>query len=258
MNYVKDLFYITALVLVTIAGCRSPLGKFNNTQEQVDTIETKVQQNENQQVESGRTFVYAADQALQKDPQPSPHSQVAKSMTSRSLTALGQPQAENALKSNQMIDKLLSDNPEVIEEGQAELMTMDKQLIAYQNKNRSLHNQLFSAEQELKRVNQINALNATKYDSLMSKFYWLIGVSVFFLLVVLFLKVFSIIAPFAIPASGASSTLLKVVQGIQKVRDHHMVDKPDVLRQIDDHLRTHLDKKDRWLIAQAKEKLHMI
>ena len=65
-------------------------------------------------------------------------------------------------------------------------------------------------------------------------------------------------APFAMPASGATGTLLKVVQGIQKVRDQHMGEKPEMLRQIDDHLRSHLDKKDRWMIAQAKQKLHML
>ena len=45
---------------------------------------------------------------------------------------------------------------------------------------------------------------------------------------------------------------------IQKVRDQHMGEKPEMLRQIDDHLRSHLDKKDRWMIAQAKQKLHML
>jgi len=48
------------------------------------------------------------------------------------------------------------------------------------------------------------------------------------------------------------------VQGIQKVRDQHMGEKPEMLKQIDEHLRSHLDKKDRWMIAQAKQKLHML
>ena len=65
-------------------------------------------------------------------------------------------------------------------------------------------------------------------------------------------------APFSIPSKGASSTLLKVVQGIQKVRDQHMGEKPEILKDIDNHLRSHLDKKDRWLVAQAKQKLHMM
>ena len=71
-------------------------------------------------------------------------------------------------------------------------------------------------------------------------------------------RIVTAVAPFAIPAKGASSTLLKVVQGIQKVRDQHMGEKPEMLKQIDDHLRAHLDKKDRWMIAQAKQKLHMM
>jgi hemerythrin len=37
-----------------------------------------------------------------------------------------------------------------------------------------------------------------------------------------------------------------------------MGEKPEMLKQIDDHLRAHLDKKDRWMIAQAKQKLHMM
>ena len=68
----------------------------------------------------------------------------------------------------------------------------------------------------------------------------------------------NVVAPFAIPSKGASSTLLKVVQGLQKVRDQHMGEKPEMLKQIDDHMRAHLDKKDRWMIAQAKQKLHML
>ena len=72
------------------------------------------------------------------------------------------------------------------------------------------------------------------------------------------LKILTAVAPFAMPATGASSTLLKVVQGIQKVRDQHMGEKPEMLKSIDDHLRSHLDKKDRWMIAQAKQKLHMM
>ena len=234
---------LIALSLVVIVGCATPLGRFNKKEAVVESIERKQTENTNEQVESGRTFVYAADQALQKDPEPSKHSSVAKSMTTRSITALGPPQAANALKSDTMIADLLSDDPKTVEKGQAELAVMDKELIAIQNRNRVLSSQLSDAQVQLKAVNQKNALAATKYSSLMGKVYWIVGIVIFLV---------------AIPSRGASSTLLKVVQGIQKVRDQHMGEKPEMLKQIDDHLRSHLDKKDRWMIAHAKQKLHMM
>jgi len=255
---IKDTCYVTVIIMLIMAGCASPLGRFNKQQKVVDNIKTEVDVNKEKQVESGRTFVYAADQSLQKDPQPSQHSQVAKQMTTRSLTALGPPQMENAVKSDQMINKLLSHDPKVVEEGQAELITMDKQLIAFQNQNRLLNSQLGSANQKLRAVNEDNAIQATKYASLMGKVYWIVGIVIFLVILGVALKILTAIAPFALPSKGASSTLLKVVQGIQKVRDQHMGEKPEMLKQIDDHMRSHLDKKDRWMIAQAKQKLHMI
>jgi|TARA_Y100000310_G_scaffold510_1_gene757 hypothetical protein len=255
---IKDTCYVTVIILLIMAGCASPLGKFNKQQKVVDNIKTEVDVNKEKQVESGRTFVYAADQSLQKDPQPSQHSQVAKQMTTRSLTALGPPQMANAVKSDQMINKLLSHDPRVVEEGQAELMTMDKQLIAFQNQNRLLNSQLGAANQKLRAVNEDNAIQATKYASLMGKVYWIVGIVIFLTVFAVGIKIVGAVAPFAMPATGASSTLLKVVQGIQKVRDQHMGEKPEMLKQIDDHMRSHLDKKDRWMIAQAKQKLHMI
>ena len=255
---IKDVCYVSAIIMLIIVGCQRPLGRFNKQQKVVDNIKTEVNVNKDKQVESGRTFVYAADQSLQKDPQPSQHSQVAKQMTTRSLTALGPPQMENAVKSDQMINKLLSHAPKVVEEGQAELMTMDKQLIAFQNQNRLLNRQLGTANQKLRAVNEDNAIQATKYASLMGKVYWIVGIVIFLTVLGVGIKIVTAVAPFAMPATGASSTLLKVVQGIQKVRDQHMGEKPDMLKQIDDHMRSHLDKKDRWMIAQAKQKLHMI
>ena len=255
---IKDTCYVTVIIMLIMAGCASPLGRFNKQQKVVDNIKTEVDVNKEKQVESGRTFVYAADQSLQKDPQPSQHSQVAKQMTTRSLTALGPPQMANAVKSDQMINKLLSHDPKVVEEGQAELMTMDKQLIAFQNQNRLLNNQLGTANQKLRAVNEDNAIQATKYASLMGKVYWIVGIVIFLVVLGVALKILTAIAPFALPSKGASSTLLKVVQGIQKVRDQHMGEKSEMLKQIDDHMRSHLDKKDRWMIAQAKQKLHMI
>jgi len=257
-NYFKDVFYITALSLVVLAGCATPLGKFNKQEKVVETIQQEKTNNDNKQVESGRTFVYAADQALQKDPSPSPQSQVAKQMTTRGVTALGPPAMENAIKSDQMVTGLLSTDPKQVEDGQRILATMDKELIAIQNQNRILSSQLQDAQFKLKAINQENALQATKYSSLMGKVYWIVGIVIFLVVLFIGLKVVTAVAPFAMPAKGASATLLKVVQGIQKVRDTHMGEKPEMLRQIDDHLKAHLDKKDRWMIAQAKQKLHMI
>ena len=255
---IKDTCYVAVIIMLIMAGCATPLGIFNKQQKKVDNIKTEVDVNKEKQVESGRTFVYAADQTLQKDPAPSQHSSVAKQMTTRSLTALGPPLMENAVKSDQMINKLLSHDPKTVEEGQAELMTMDKQLIAFQNQNRMLNTQLGHANQKLRAVNEDNAIQATKHSSLMGKVYWIVGIVIFLVVLGVALKILTAVAPFALPSKGASSTLLKVVQGIQKVRDQHMGEKPEMLKQIDEHMRAHLDKKDRWMIAQAKQKLHMI
>jgi len=259
-QHMKDVFYITALSLVVVAGCATPLGKFNKKEAVVQNIERQQTENTGKQVESGRTFVYAADQALQKDPVPSRHSSVAKQMTTRSITALGPPQAENALKSDTMITDLLSDDPDMVEKGQAELVTMDKELIAIQNRNRVLSSQLNDAQVKLKAINQENALQATKYSSLMGKVYWVVGIIIFLVVLSIGLKIVSAVAPFAMPVRGASSTLLKVVQGIQKVRDTHLASEtrsPELVA-IDTALKNSLDKKDRWMIAQAKQKLSML
>jgi len=260
VTHMKDVFYIIALSLVVVGGCATPLGKFNNKAAVVDNIERKQTENMDKQVESGRTFVYAADQALQQDPVPSIHSSVAKLMTTRSITALGPPQAENALKSDAMITDLLSDDPEMVEKGQAELLTMDKELIAIQNRNRVLSSQLNDAQVRLKAINQENALQATKYSSLMGKVYWIVGVVIFLVALMIGLKIVVAVAPFAMPPRGASATLLKVVQGIQKVRDTHLAreTRSPELVAIDTALKNSLDKKDRWMIAQAKQKLHMM
>ena len=258
MKYSKDVFYTFALCLVVVAGCRTPLGNFNKQKEVVDNIQKKEDANQQEQIESGRTFVYAADQALQKDPSPSPQSKVAKQMTTRGVTALGPPQMENAMKSDQMVTGLLSTDPAEVKKGQEILATMDKDLVALQNQNRLLRGQLGDAQAKLDKVNQDNALQATKYASLMGKVYWIIGIVIFIVVLVIGFKIVTMVAPFAMPATGATGTLLKVVQGIQKVRDQHMGEKPEMLKQIDEHLRSHLDKKDRWMIAQAKQKLHML
>ena len=257
-NHFKDVFYIMALALVVLGGCATPLGKFNKQEKVVENIQQEKTNNDNKKVESGRTFVYAADQALQRAPAPSPQSQVAKQMTTRGVTALGPPQMENAMKSDQMVTGLLSTDPSEVKKGQELLATMDKELIAIQNQNRILSGQLQDAQTKLKAINQENALQATKYSSLMGKVYWIVGIVIFLVVLAIGFKIVTMVAPFAMPASGATGTLLKVVQGIQKVRDQHMGEKPEMLRQIDDHLRSHLDKKDRWMIAQAKQKLHML
>ena len=255
---VKDVCYVTALVLLCLSGCQTPLGKFNKQKEVVQEIQKKEDDNKEKQLESGRTFVYAADQALQKDPSPSKESQVAKQMTTRGVTALGPPQMENAIKSDQMVTGLLSTDPSEVKKGQEILATMDKNLVALQNQNRILRGQLGDAQTKLDKVNQENALQATKYASLMGKVYWIVGIVIFLVILAIGIKIVTVVAPFAMPASGATGTLLKVVQGIQKVRDQHMGEKPEMLKQIDDHLKSHLDKKDRWMIAKAKQKLHMI
>ena len=257
MKYSKDIFYLLALSLVVIGGCATPLGKFNKKQAVVENIERQKTENTDKSVESGRTFVYAADRALQHDPVPSRESKVAKQMTTRSITALGPPKAEHAFKSDEMIEDLLSDNPDEVEKGQAELMVMDKELIAIQNRNRVLSGQLQYAQVRLKAGNQENALQATKYSSLMGKVYWIVGVVVFLRVLGIGLKVLNAVAPFALPARGASSTLLRVVQGIQKVRDKHGAKSPE-LQAMDDHLRNALDEKDRWMITRAKQKMGMI
>ena len=63
---------ITYVCLALIAaGCSTPLGKFNKQKDVVTGISQNIDKNKEKEIESGRTFVYAADQALQKDPTPS-------------------------------------------------------------------------------------------------------------------------------------------------------------------------------------------
>jgi|TARA_R100001510_G_C7655872_1_gene215361 hypothetical protein len=248
--------YICIFIFAT--GCSTPLGKFNKQKAVVSNINQNIDQNKAKEIESGRTFVYAADQALQKDPDPSKHSRVAKQMTTRSITALGPPQAENAIKSNKVVDDLLSDDPKQEKEGQKLLQQLDAQLIAVQNQNKLLENKLSSAQAKLEATNQQNALMATKYQSLMQKVYWIVGSVILLAVLGIAIKVTGVIAPFTMPATGATSTLLKLVKGIQSIRNDHGAEKNPVLAQIDNHLKGNLDEKDRWRINQAKKKLNMI
>ena len=236
------------------------MGKFNKQKDVVTGISQNIDKNKEKEVESGRTFVYAADQALQKDPAPSKHSQVAKQMTTRGITALGPPHAENAIKSTKLVDDLLSEDPKQEKECQNLLQQLDSQLVAVQNQNKLLESKLSSAQAKLEATNQENALMATKYQSLMQKVYWIVGIVIFLVVLGVALKVLTAVAPFAMPAKGASATLLKVVQGIQKVRDSHMAKetRSPELMAIDNALKNSLDKKDRWMIAQAKQKLQML
>jgi hypothetical protein len=211
-------------VALIAAGCSTPLGKFNK----------------------------------QKDPTPSKHSQVAKQMTTRGITALGPPQAENAIKSTKVVDDLLSEDPKQEKEGQKLLQQLDSQLVAVQNQNKLLESKLSSAQAKLEATNQENALMATKYQSLMQKVYWIVGGVILIGLAGVAIKVTGVIAPFAMPASGATSTLLKLVKGIQSIRNDHQGEKSPMLAQIDNHLKGNLDEKDRWRINQAKKKLNMI
>ena len=254
---IKDTCYVTVIIMLIMVGCATPLGNFMKQEKVVKNIERQQSANEDESVESGRTFVYAADRALQHDPKPSRESKVAKQMTTRSMTALGPPKAAHVFKSDEMISDLLSDDPDEVEKGQAELVVMDKELIAIQNRNRVLSSQLQDAQVRLKVINQENALQATRYSSLMGKVYWIVGVVIFLSALGIGLKILTVVAPFALPSRGASSTLLKVVQGIQKVRDKHEAKSPE-LQAIDDHLRNALDQKDRWMITRAKQKLQMI
>ena len=106
-------------------------------------------------------------------------------MTTRGVTALGPPQMENAMKSDQMVTGLLSTDPNEVKKGQEILATMDKDLVALQNQNRILRGQLGSAQQKLDQVNQENALQATKYASLMGKVYWIVGIVIFLVVLIL-------------------------------------------------------------------------
>ena len=41
MKYSRDIFYLMALTLVVVAGCQTPLGKFNKQKQVVDNIQKK-------------------------------------------------------------------------------------------------------------------------------------------------------------------------------------------------------------------------
>ena len=49
MKYTKDTFYLLALTLVVVAGCRTPLGNFNKQKEVVQEIQKKEDANKEKQ-----------------------------------------------------------------------------------------------------------------------------------------------------------------------------------------------------------------
>ena len=54
---IKDVCYVSAIIMLIIVGCQSPLGRFNKQQKVLDNIKTEVNVNKDKQVESVRTFV---------------------------------------------------------------------------------------------------------------------------------------------------------------------------------------------------------
>ena len=51
MKYTRDIFYLMALTLVVVAGCRTPLGNFNKQKEVVEDIQRKENVNKEKQIE---------------------------------------------------------------------------------------------------------------------------------------------------------------------------------------------------------------
>ena len=51
MHYARDIFYLTALVLVIAAGCRTPLGNFNKQKAVVENIQKQEDANKEKQLD---------------------------------------------------------------------------------------------------------------------------------------------------------------------------------------------------------------
>lgn len=187
-------YLIFGLVLLVLSGCsmfRNPLSSWNSANKKVDSIEQKVQVNEDKTVNQAKQYVFAADLTLRSDPNPNKFNFLAQDFTGKTITTLGQPTMEETIMLRKMVSDLLSTNQQIIAKGQKNLAALDKQLIELQEENVNLQTSLVQAQTKLETVGTANAGLAQKWATLL-KFFW--G-AVYLVIGIFVLKIISAVLP---------------------------------------------------------------
>ena len=225
----------TLLTAILLTGCIGPLHRYNSKQAKVDRTKDAIAANQQAQHSIGRTFTYAADQALKTERAPSPQVALAKEMTERSLLATGLPDADEAAEVREMVAALVSTNSVEQARGEKILAKQDAALSQVQAKGHTLDEKLNEVEAARDKLSRENAELAGKWMRLVYIKRWLIGAVI--AIVVLWLA--SIILPIIFPELSAVRTTLRgVVTAIQSARSILQARHPEAAATLDEHLST--------------------
>ncbi len=187
MNIFRIIF-AAVLGALLWAGCANPQRKEEKAKEAVHKVEARLADNVDEQKKHGRDFSYAANYALSMDPSPSDESKVAASMLSRSLNLLGDPQYEEMMALKEMVRGLLSTNQQLRIHATNMLARKDAEIGSLQTVNESIQSKLKAALAREAKVSAENAVYAGKYITLWHTIYWIIGLPIAVLLLLLLVR----------------------------------------------------------------------
>jgi len=253
-------FFIVLLFSLTLTGCFSnPLSKFKSASDKVEATQDKKAKTEEKVSEKAKNYVFAADYALSKDPEPSKESKVAKEMTGLSLSVSGPPAMKDSLEFKSIVDGLLATNAAKIKLAEEQLNKKNQEVVGLQGQISVLQDKLGIAEKIKDKIAAENSGLANKWNTL-TRIFWIIVYvacgavvlhilsfiipppynsvfSIISLLIGGFVKILMSLAPKAKDAANlvskethelSETTLKHLVGAIQEIRkDSNLVDKVD-------------------------------
>lgn len=170
---------------------KNPLGAWTKATTKVETIEQKVQVNEDKVAAQAKQYIYAADTTLRFDPNPNKYSSLAQDFVGKAGITLGQPTMAETLFLRKMVSELLSTNEVLLNKGKKDLLALDKQLIELQEENANLQGQLVKAEDKVIAIGITNSELAQKWTTLTKIFWWMVYGFIFIFVI----KILSAILP---------------------------------------------------------------
>lgn len=215
---------LTAVLLATVlltAGCFSiptffkSSKKVDKAQDKIAKTEEKIQENKTELQEKARDLTYASNYSLSLDPNPSIYSLVAQELTDKSLVASGLPDMKEVETLRLMVQKLVSTNQAIREQGEKLLAKKDKEIISLQKERDSLSEKLDKQTVKLNDVATEAGIKAAKWETLTNIFkyaLWAVLIGV-----IVHLLSFIIPPPYNIPFTVVSMIFGVIGRGVFKV-----------------------------------------
>lgn len=279
-------FIIVALIL---SGCFSPSSKNDKAEKKVESIKSKIEQNEQSTIDKARGYVYATDAVLGLETNKSPYNKVGKMFSERAVLTLGTPDLVIANQYKDIIAALLSTNEVLRAKGEKLLANKDSEVEELQSIVKGLEIKLNKAEEVRKEISAENATLADKWVRLITWIKWAIFgmVGIFILRVVssalpppynaalgifdfiiggIFKGVSSVFTQAKSAAKlveekayvASSNTLKQVVAGIQEARYSNKPNSEIIKSHLDEILGKTLDKDSKIVIQDIKRELNEI